>query len=233
MTVGGLVSGFHRLMMMRSWPNATTRMLHWRRSLERGGHSSRELVVVSSHYECEGNHHKHHPSRIPFVKLCLQPTTYWAHTNSLLRTRGRCVKPITNLDALSLRPPYAFMMSRSTWITAFLLVASNFIIVMFLPLRFQWPISLRRVPAATHLLGLRVRILPGTGMSVSCECCVLSGEDVSARTGHSSGRLLPFVLCHCVWYRNRKNGAALARVGLLHQSAKVDNSAPNLTVVDS
>ena len=28
---------------------------------------------------------------------------------------------------------------------------------------------------ATRLLGLRVRIPPGAWMSVSCECCVLSG----------------------------------------------------------
>ena len=30
--------------------------------------------------------------------------------------------------------------------------------------------------AATHLLGLWVRILPGAWMSVSCECCVSSGR---------------------------------------------------------
>ena len=39
----------------------------------------------------------------------------------------------------------------------------------------QWPLGLRRESAATRLMGLRVRIPPGAWMSVSCECCVLSG----------------------------------------------------------
>ena len=42
--------------------------------------------------------------------------------------------------------------------------------------RSQWPISLRRGSAATRLLRLWVRIPPGAWMSVSCECCVLSGR---------------------------------------------------------
>jgi hypothetical protein len=36
--------------------------------------------------------------------------------------------------------------------------------------------GLMRVPAAARLLGLRVRIPPGAWMSVSCECCLLSGR---------------------------------------------------------
>ena len=36
-----------------------------------------------------------------------------------------------------------------------------------------WPI-----PVAPRLLGLRFRILPGALMSVSCECCVLSGKSL-------------------------------------------------------
>jgi len=35
---------------------------------------------------------------------------------------------------------------------------------------------LRRVSMTACLLGLRVRIPPGSLMSVSCECCVLSGR---------------------------------------------------------
>ena len=42
--------------------------------------------------------------------------------------------------------------------------------------RSQWPRYLRRGSAAAHLLGLRVRIPPGTWMFVCCECCVLSGR---------------------------------------------------------
>jgi hypothetical protein len=37
--------------------------------------------------------------------------------------------------------------------------------------RSQWPCGLRRGSAAARLLGLWVRIPPGTRMSVSCECC--------------------------------------------------------------
>jgi hypothetical protein len=42
--------------------------------------------------------------------------------------------------------------------------------------RSQWPCDLRRRSTAAHLLGLWVRIPPGAWMSVSCECCVLSGR---------------------------------------------------------
>ena len=38
--------------------------------------------------------------------------------------------------------------------------------------RSQWPSGLRRGSAATHLLGLRVRIPPRAWMFVCCECCV-------------------------------------------------------------
>ena len=40
--------------------------------------------------------------------------------------------------------------------------------------RSQWPRGLRRKSAITCLLGLRVRIPPGTWMPVSCEHCALS-----------------------------------------------------------
>ena len=42
--------------------------------------------------------------------------------------------------------------------------------------RSQWPRGLCRGSATTRLKGLRVRIPPGTWMSVCCECCVLSGR---------------------------------------------------------
>jgi hypothetical protein len=42
--------------------------------------------------------------------------------------------------------------------------------------RSQWPRGLRRGSVAARLLELRVRILLVTWMSVSCECCVLSGK---------------------------------------------------------
>ena len=40
----------------------------------------------------------------------------------------------------------------------------------------QWSRSLKHVSAATRLLGLRIRILPGAWMCDSFECCVLSGR---------------------------------------------------------
>jgi hypothetical protein len=45
----------------------------------------------------------------------------------------------------------------------------------FFHCRPQWPRGLRRGPAVTRMLRLRVRIPPGTWMSFSCECCMLSG----------------------------------------------------------
>jgi hypothetical protein len=42
--------------------------------------------------------------------------------------------------------------------------------------RFQWPRGLRRWCTAVRLLGLPVQIPPGACISVSCECCVLSGR---------------------------------------------------------
>ena len=42
--------------------------------------------------------------------------------------------------------------------------------------RSRWPRGLRRGSAAAHVLGLRVLIPPEAWMSVSCECCVLSGR---------------------------------------------------------
>jgi hypothetical protein len=40
----------------------------------------------------------------------------------------------------------------------------------------QWPCCLWSGPAASRLLGLRVRIPPRTWLSVSFDCCVLSGR---------------------------------------------------------
>jgi hypothetical protein len=48
--------------------------------------------------------------------------------------------------------------------------------LMFYTRRSQWPRGLRRGSAAVRLLGLWIRIPPGAWMSVSFECCVLSGR---------------------------------------------------------
>ena len=43
--------------------------------------------------------------------------------------------------------------------------------------RSRWPRGLRRGSVASLLLGLRVRIPPGSWITVRCECCVLAGRD--------------------------------------------------------
>jgi len=65
--------------------------------------------------------------------------------------------------------------------------------------RSQWPRSLRRRSAAARLLRLFVRIPPGTGMSVSYECCVLSGRglcDGLITRPEESYRLWSVFVCH-------------------------------------
>ena len=57
-----------------------------------------------------------------------------------------------------------------------MVAAKKFSLVTLFNGQFQWPRGLRRGSAAARMLGLCVRILPGGAwMSVSCECCVLSG----------------------------------------------------------
>jgi hypothetical protein len=53
--------------------------------------------------------------------------------------------------------------------------------------RSQWPLRLRRGSMPACLLELRVRIPPGAGMSVSCECCVLSGRGLMQRSPTECG----------------------------------------------
>ena len=43
----------------------------------------------------------------------------------------------------------------------------------------QWSTGLRRWSTTDRLMGLRIRIPLGAFMSVSCECCVLSGRGLS------------------------------------------------------
>jgi len=45
--------------------------------------------------------------------------------------------------------------------------------------RSQWPRGLRHRSAVSRLLGLRVRIVPGAWLSLSCDYCVSSGRDLS------------------------------------------------------
>jgi hypothetical protein len=64
--------------------------------------------------------------------------------------------------------------------------------------RSQWPRELRCGSAAARLPGVWVRIPSEAWMSVSCECCVLSGRDL-CRADHSSRGVLPSVVRLCSW----------------------------------
>jgi hypothetical protein len=72
--------------------------------------------------------------------------------------------------------------------------------------RSQCPRGLRRGSAAARLLGLCVRIPPVAWMSVSCECCVLSGRGSLRRADHSPRGVLPSVVCLSVIVKPRKCG---------------------------
>ena len=62
--------------------------------------------------------------------------------------------------------------------------------------RSQWPRGLKRRSAAARLLGMRVRIPPGTWLSVSCECSVLSGTGLCV--GLITRSEIPYRVW-CVW----------------------------------
>jgi len=65
--------------------------------------------------------------------------------------------------------------------------------------RFQWPRGLRHGSLAARLLGLWVRIPPGTWMSVSCDCFVLSSRGLCVGL---ITRPEDFYRVWCVWVRS-------------------------------
>ena len=86
--------------------------------------------------------------------------------------------------------------------------------------RSQWRKGLKRGSAAARLLQLRVWIPPGAWMSVSCECCVLSGRGLCVGPIprlEEYYRLCYVIVCDI---RTSNYEAALARVGLLRQTTK-------------
>jgi hypothetical protein len=72
----------------------------------------------------------------------------------------------------------------------------------------------RHGSAAARLLGMQVRISPGAWMSVSCECCVLSGRDLCVGLITSPDETYR-VWCVWVWSWSLDNEEALAHQGLL------------------
>jgi hypothetical protein len=88
--------------------------------------------------------------------------------------------------------------------------------------RSQWPRGLRRGSAAIRLLALRVRIPLGAWVSVSCECCVLSGRGLCVgliTRPEESYRMW----CVWAWSSSLDNEEALAHWGLLGHK-KTQNS---------
>jgi hypothetical protein len=110
-------------------------------------------------------------------------------------------------------------------IALFMFIMYEYLILLLLIRgRFQWPRGLRRGSTAARLLGLWVRILPRAWMSVSCECCVLSGRglcDELVPRPEESYRVW------CVWMCDReasKNEAAYAPKGLSNHWKKKNRS---------
>jgi hypothetical protein len=72
--------------------------------------------------------------------------------------------------------------------------------------RSQWPHGLRCGSAVAHMLGLRIWIPPGAWMSVSFQCCVLSGRGLCDGLIHRPEMYYWICVCHWVW-----SGAAISR----------------------
>jgi hypothetical protein len=76
-------------------------------------------------------------------------------------------------------------------------------IYLYIYSRSQWPCGLRRGSATARLLGLWVRIQSGVWISVSCECCVLSGRGLCDELVPRRREVLPSVVCLSVIVKPR------------------------------
>jgi hypothetical protein len=82
--------------------------------------------------------------------------------------------------------------------------------------RSQWPRGLRRGSVAARLLGLWVRIPLEPRMSVSCECCVLSGRGLCVGLVTRPEKSYR-VWCVWVWSRNLEKWGGLGPLGAVEQ----------------
>jgi len=74
--------------------------------------------------------------------------------------------------------PYLYLLPPIMRFKVFYLTTLSFAGFAWPRCRFRWPYYIRRWSAAARLLALRVRIPPGSWMSVSWECSVLSGRSL-------------------------------------------------------
>jgi hypothetical protein len=83
--------------------------------------------------------------------------------------------------------------------------------------RSQWPSGLRRGSAAARLLELRFRIPAEACMSVSCECCVLSGRGLCVGLTtrlEESYRVWCLSECDREAWKTRRPWSTRARLGI-------------------
>jgi hypothetical protein len=100
-------------------------------------------------------------------------------------SEGGCILTVSSNCSLSVQPLHAILcrqILQNCWFPqgqCILYVeqaVGRFWFVKLILADFQRPRGLRRGSAVIRLLGLWVRIPPVAWMSVSCECCVLSGR---------------------------------------------------------
>jgi len=97
-----------------------------------------------------------------------------------------------NFNPTGIRSPHRPARSQSPYTV----VLCNYSCLKLIWISFPSGCSLNRRSGAACLLGLGVRVPPETFMSVSCECCVLSGRD------HYDGLIAcpeEFYWMWCVW----------------------------------
>ena len=100
--------------------------------------------------------------------------------------------------------------NNNRWYTKSYKLLCNFYSTYIIYGRSQQPRGLRHRPTAARVLRLWVRILTGTWMSFSCECCVLSGGKLTTRPNESY-RLWCIVVCGLETSWMRRSQLALGR----------------------
>jgi hypothetical protein len=136
------------------------------------------------------------------------------HNGESLRSQGHSLFFYSRLLCsgiiLQLPLPFIYLRHSKTYVIYLLHFVYSLCVTLFsYPWIFMKPIPVAARSAAARLLGLRFRIPPGARMSVSCDCCILSGRgpcDRSITRPEESYRLW----CVWVWSRNLNDEEAYA-----------------------